>query len=366
MKIFFFSITQSDVLERRFHHANSMRGNTPQISERYSQELRKLIKDMLSCDPQQRPSANEILAKPFLNNAVIENKGIPVGLKERYKESFNIFNMAYNEHYGNLEAFVKEWGETTDSLKEIHYKYTIGSLSGSVIGAAGSITALVGAILAPFTLGASLIVAGVGIGVGVAGGVTGGIFSSINTKKQQTLHKSLVKYMENYKNESEPILNTLNTLRLVLKRIQKFHSFYTTFDKVEISCSVGKQRVVHATELVNLGLLANVGRIITQLAKVGRTATIAASAVTGVVSALLLILDVFNIVKDSIDIHQMRQGETNDPEKVTFGALKSIAQGRETHTDLCNVLKEIQQSRELLNCFDLDMNNINVTCTQDT
>ncbi len=163
--------------------------------------------------------------------------------------------------------------------------------------------------------------------------------------------------MENYKNISEPILNTL---RLVLKRIQKFHSFDTTFDNVEISCRVGKQRVVHATELVNLGLLANVGRIITQLTKVGRTATIAASAVTGVVSALLLILDVLTIVKDSIDIHQMRQGETNDPKKVTFGALKSIAQGREIHTELCNVLKEIKQSRVLLNRFDLDMNNINV------
>ncbi len=84
-------------------------------------------------------------------------------------------------HYASLEAFVKEWGEKTDTLKEIHHKHTIGSLSGSVIGAAGSITALVGLILAPFTLGASLIVAGVGIGVGVTGGVTGGIFSSINT-----------------------------------------------------------------------------------------------------------------------------------------------------------------------------------------
>lgn len=287
----------SDVLERRFHHANSMRGNTPQISERYSEELRKLIKDMLSCDPQQRPSANEILAKPFLNNAVIENKGIPVGLKERYKESLNIFNMAYNEHYANLEAFVKEWGETTDTLKEIHHKYTIGTLSGSVIGAAGSITALVGAILAPFTLGASLIVTGVGIGVGVTGGVTGGIYSSLNTK-QQTLHESLVKYMENYKNVSEPILDPLNTLRFVLKRIQKFHSLDTAFDKVKISCSVGKQRVVHATESVH--------------------------------------------------------------------TLRSIAQVKKTHTELCNVLKEINQSRELLNRFDLDMNNINVTCTQDT
>ncbi len=44
---------------------------------------------------------------------------------------------------------------------------------------------MLGAILAPFTFGASLIVTGVGIGVGVAGGVTGAASSITNTVKQK-------------------------------------------------------------------------------------------------------------------------------------------------------------------------------------
>uniref|UniRef100_A0A671SEC6 Protein kinase domain-containing protein n=1 Tax=Sinocyclocheilus anshuiensis TaxID=1608454 RepID=A0A671SEC6_9TELE len=341
--IIYFFIPQSDDIEGRFQHSNSMRGNTPQISERYSEELRKLIQEMLSLDPRHKPSADEILAKSFLNNAAIKNKGIPVGLKESLNVYFRIFDEAYNKHYKNFEALVTEWGKTTASLEEVHYKCTAGTLSGSVIGAAGGITALVGAILAPFTFGASLIVSGVGVGVGVAGGVTGAVFSSRNTNKQKTLYESLVKYEDDYKHITKPILKSLNTLIRVLKRIKKFSNLDSTFDNIEISCSVGKRQVVRPAELVNLGLLANVGRIITQIAKVGRTATVAASAVTGVISGLLVILDVSLIVKDSIDIHQMRKGKIDDPENITFSVFKSIAQVKETHTHLCNGLKEIEK-----------------------
>ncbi|RXN03279.1 serine threonine- kinase Nek4-like protein [Labeo rohita] len=148
--------------------ALSKKVNLPHISERYSEELRRLIRQMLSCDPKVRPSAEKILAKPFLKNAVKKNKRVPDTLEERFMKSTENFDEAYRDS----EEFLSEWKNITDSLEEIHRKCTIGSLSGSVIGAAGGITAIVGAILAPFTLGASLIVTGVGIGVSVAGGIT--------------------------------------------------------------------------------------------------------------------------------------------------------------------------------------------------
>ncbi|RXN18503.1 serine threonine- kinase Nek4-like protein [Labeo rohita] len=149
--------------------ALSKKENLPHISERYSEELRRLIRQMLSCDPKVRPSAAEILTKPFLTNAVKKNKRVPDTLEERFMKSTENFDEAYKDS----EEFLSEWKNITDSLEEVHRKCTIGSLSGSVIGAAGGITAIVGAVLAPFTLGASLIVTGVGIGVSVAGGITG-------------------------------------------------------------------------------------------------------------------------------------------------------------------------------------------------
>uniref|UniRef100_A0A8C1M8G5 non-specific serine/threonine protein kinase n=1 Tax=Cyprinus carpio TaxID=7962 RepID=A0A8C1M8G5_CYPCA len=338
----------SDVIERRFQHANSFRGNTPQISETYLEELRKLIQEMISCDPRQRPSANEILAKPFLNNVAIQNQRIPVGLKERINQSFRIFDEAYNKHYPNFEALVKEWGVTTDSLEEVHRKCTAGTLAGSVIGAAGGITAVVGAILAPFTFGASLIVTGVGVGVGVAGGVTGAASSITNTVKQKSLRENIQRIQQNF-TDVTPLIESLNALRRVLRVIQKFRDFVSdSSDNVQMSSNVDRRRLVCATELMHLGLLANVGRIAAQTARVGRAGAEAIVAVTGVLSGLLVIVDTAFIVMDSIDIHQMRQGQVDDPNKVQSNLLKSIAEMRKTHTDLCNVLKEIKETREEL------------------
>ncbi|XP_051744605.1 probable myosin light chain kinase DDB_G0271550 isoform X2 [Ctenopharyngodon idella] len=359
----------ADNMQRHILHAVSMTGNPPPISERYSEELRELISQMLSRDPKDRPSAEEILAKPFLTDAVDRNSRTPEALLQSFVKSITAFDEAYNKHYKDIEVLVSEWGRITDSMESAHYSATAGSLSGSVIGAAGGITALAGLILSPFTLGASLIVTGVGVGVGVAGGVTGAASTITNTVQQKSFRESLEQIQQKYKSASEPILTPLNTLRKVLRKITKFSVFFgsSAFDNVQISCNLDRRNVLCATQLMNLGLLANVSRIATQTARVGR---VVAEAVSGVLSGLLVILDVAFIVMDSVDIHQMRQGKVDDPEKVQSSVLKSISEMRRTHNELCNVQKEIQTTREELKGYiewargdreiDNDLNRLNI------
>ncbi|XP_077093915.1 uncharacterized protein LOC143746077 [Siphateles boraxobius] len=359
----------ADDIQRNMLHAVSMAGTPPHISEIYSEELRELISQMLSRDPKHRPSAEEILAKPFLTDAVDRNRRIPEALLQSFMESIKAFDEAYNKHYEDIEGLVSEWGRITDSMESAHYSATAGSLSGSVIGAAGGITALVGLILAPFTLGASLIVTGVGVGVGVAGGVTGAASTITNTVQQKAFRESLEQIQQKYKSVSEPILTPLNTLRKVLRKITQFSVFFgnSTFENVQITCNLDRGNVLCATQLMNLGLLANVSRIATQTARVGR---VVAEAFSGVLSGLLVIADVAFIVLDSVDIHQMRQGKVDDPEKVNSSLLKSIAEMRRTHNELCNVQKEIQKTREELQYYiewargdreiDNDLNSLNI------
>ncbi|KAK9971290.1 hypothetical protein ABG768_024664 [Culter alburnus] len=337
----------ADDKQRHIKHAVSMTGTPPPISERYSVELRKLIRQMLSCDPKDRPSADEILAKPFLSDTVNRNSRIPEKLLQIFNKSINAFDKSYNKHYKDIEVVVSEWGKITDSMESVHYNATAGSLSGSVMGAAGGITALVGLILAPFTLGASLIVTGVGVGVGVAGGVTGAASTITNAVQQKSFRESLEQIQQKYKSVSDPILNSLDILRKVLRKTTKFRVFFgnSTFDTVETACSVNKRKVLCATDLMNLGLLANVGRIVTQTARVGR---VAAAALSGVLSGLLVIFDVAFIVMDSVDMHQMNQGKISDPKKVKSKILKSIAEMRRTHNELCNVQTKIKKTREEL------------------
>ncbi|XP_058639019.1 uncharacterized protein LOC131544660 isoform X1 [Onychostoma macrolepis] len=341
----------SDIKKRRFQLASHDVGFPLQFSDVCSQDLQELIKEMLSCDPLTRPSADEILAKPFLKDAVDRSKRFPEALERRFMMSLNIFDETYNEHYDKFKALVTEWGKTTNSLEEVHHKCTAGALSGSVFGAAGGITAVVGAILAPFTLGASLVVTGVGVGVGVAGGVAGAASSITNLVKQKSLRENIGRIKQNFL-EVTPILDSLNAVRRVLRVIQKFKDFVSdSSDNVQMSCSVEKRTVVCATELMHLGLLANVGRIAAQTARAGRAAAAVAAAVTGVLSGILVIVDTVFIVTDSIDIHQMRQGKVDDPKKVKSSLLKSIAEMRKTHTDLCNVLKEIKETKVDLNDY---------------
>ncbi|RXN15778.1 apolipo L3-like protein [Labeo rohita] len=341
----------SDVNRRRFQQASLNVGNPLEFSNMYSPDLQDLIKEMVSTDPTSRPSADDILAKPFLREAVDRNKTFPQALEQRFMMSLNIFDETYNEHYDQFEALVKEWGETTDSLEKVHHKYTAGALSGSVIGAAGGITAVVGAILAPFTFGAALIVTGVGVGVGVAGGLTGAASSITNSVKQKSLRENIERIQHKF-TEVTPILDSLNTVRKILRVIQKFKDFVSdSFDNVQMSCNVEKRKLMCARELMNLGLLANVGRIAAQTARVGRAAAAATAAVTGVLSGILVIVDTVFIVKDSIDIHRMRQGKVDNPKKVKSSLLKSIAKMRKTHKDLCDVLKEIKETREELNDY---------------
>ncbi|XP_067303714.1 uncharacterized protein [Pseudorasbora parva] len=340
----------SDVIERRFQHANSLRGNPPHISERYSEDLRTLIRQMLSCDPEDRPSADEILAQPFLSEAVKRNKRIPEELEQRLKESIISFNEAYSEHYKEFETLVSEWGKTTDSLEKTHYDATAASLSGAVIGTAGGIAAVAGLCLAPFTLGASLIVTGIGVGVGVAGGVTTAASNITNTVKQNSFKECLQQIEEKFKLVSLKLLNPLNEVRKLLKKMSKFQDFASdsSSDNVQMMWGAGRGAVGCAAGIISLGMLANVGRIAVQAARIGR----AAAAVSGVLSGLLIIADTAFIVMDSKEIHEMRQHwKTDDPEKVSSSILKAIAQMRKTHNELQNVLKEIKEAKEELNTY---------------
>ncbi|XP_059425984.1 calcium/calmodulin-dependent protein kinase type 1D-like isoform X2 [Carassius carassius] len=336
----------SNRIKRLCAHANSMDGTLPHISERYSLELHELIRQMLSCDPKDRPSADEILEKPFLEDAVKRNKRIPKALDQRLTESTSAFDEAYNKHYKEFEILVSEWGKTADLLETAHYNATAASLSGAVFGAAGGITALVGAILAPFTFGTSLIVSFVGAGVSAAGGVTGAGANIADSIEQKKYHEILKRLEPSIENGSELIRCSLE-LRRLTEKMFKFRDFASTStsDNVRLSWEIGKGTTAFVTGLSSLAVLGNFIRIAVQSAKIGR----AAAAVSGVLGGLLVIVDAVFIAKDAKEIHQMRkQWKTDDPEKVSSSVLKAIAEIRKEHKNLLNVLEEIKETRVIL------------------
>ncbi|XP_064198222.1 uncharacterized protein LOC135258686 isoform X2 [Anguilla rostrata] len=257
-------------------------GPYPSISGPFSTDLRDLVRDLLQKNPADRPSASDILGRPFLLGILIQKtKGIPEELQQKLKELDGV----------------------ADGLERVLWGTTLGSLTGGVIGAAGGITTIVGLALAPLTLGASLIVTGVGIGVAAAGGVTG---AASNVTKMVNEHIDR-RTIENIIHECEAKMQSLVTC------LQHISKGFEDLDQSRTLNVAGATRVVRSLGgLMKLAPAVQAFRAASQAVRLAR----AAEVVTGVFAGLFLAVDIFFIVDDSREIHAMRQQGSNNYTKM--------------------------------------------------
>uniref|UniRef100_A0A3B3V9Z0 Uncharacterized protein n=1 Tax=Poecilia latipinna TaxID=48699 RepID=A0A3B3V9Z0_9TELE len=179
----------------------------------------------------------------------------------------------------DLQEKLERLRALADGLERVHEGTTIGSLAGGVIGAVGGITSIVGLVLAPFTLGASLIVTGVGVGVGVVGGVTAGASNITNMVNQSSDRKAV---------------------RSIIKEIEKKISAVVTW-LLEINSSL--QAINSQCPQTPGTDMANIGQLAAQTSRAVRVAEVA----TGVLSGLFVAVDIFFIAMDAKEIHHIKE-----------------------------------------------------------
>ncbi|XP_061581219.1 serine/threonine-protein kinase 4-like [Cololabis saira] len=263
-------------------------GHCPTLPEDFSPELCQFLIDMLQKEPHERPSANEILERPFILCA-LSTKCITT-VKE-------------------LQAKLKALRDLADGLERVHEGTTIGSLAGGVIGAAGGITSIVGLILAPFTLGASLIVTGVGVGVGALGGLTAGVSNITNMVNQSTDRKAVHSIIKEFEQKISAVVTWLQEISYSLQTISSRYPQTCEGDgnfreenlrRLGLRAGRGLSGV---TELIRLARVVNIGRIAAQASRTVRVAEVA----TGILSGLFIAVDIFFIAMDAKEIHNMKQ-----------------------------------------------------------
>ncbi|XP_033488717.1 uncharacterized protein LOC117260752 [Epinephelus lanceolatus] len=268
-------------------------GHYPSRPENFSSELWGILKEIFSKDPQSRPTANEILKRPIMIHCLSEK------CKTTVKE---------------LQTMVDKLRDVADSLERVHQGATIGSLTGGVIGAVGGITSVVGLILAPFTLGASLIVTGVGIGVGAAGGVAAGASSITNMVNQSSDCKAVRSIIKKIEQKVNSVVCWQQEISYILEEIMsRCDSADTTSNEVSelnqgnlvAGCMRTGKGLGGIAELVRLVQVTNIGKVAAQGARAVRVAEVA----SGVLSGLLLAVDIFFIAMDAKEIHHIRQAK---------------------------------------------------------
>ncbi|XP_032384548.1 apolipoprotein L3-like [Etheostoma spectabile] len=243
---------------------------------------------MLNKDPQPRPTASEILGRPFIQNCV--SKKCKTTVEE-------------------LQTKLDKLREVADNLERVHVGTTIASLTGGVIGAIGGITSIVGLVLSPLTFGASLIVTGVGVGVGAVGGVTAGVSNITNMVNQSSDRNAIRSFTKEFEQKFNAVATWHQEISYSLQSTMSESADITDNKDSELNenntLQLG-QGLSCISEAVRLGRTVAIGRTAAQTSRVVRLAEVA----TGVLSGSFVAVDVFFIAMDAKELHHIRQAKT--------------------------------------------------------
>eukprot|EP00063_Salmo_salar_P087998 XP_014062833.1 PREDICTED: apolipoprotein L3-like isoform X5 [Salmo salar] len=278
-------------------------GSYPSLPKSFSPEICDLLCDIFQQDPTIRPSAGEIMAKPFIISFLTKKS-------EKTVEE--------------LQTTLYKLKALADGLESMHKGTTIGSLTGGVIGAAGGITSLVGLILAPFTLGASLIITGVGVGVAVAGGATAGVSNITNMVNQSTDRLAIKNIIKEFQEKMNSVVISLQDIAEGLETLMQSSSSQIEGAglNVEAAATAGARAgkgIAGTIELFRLLRVANIGKVAAQTARAVRMAEVA----TGIFSAFFVAVDIFFIAMDAKEIHNIRQAKAKE-QSVDTNKLKGM------------------------------------------
>ncbi|XP_040904834.1 serine/threonine-protein kinase 4-like [Toxotes jaculatrix] len=253
-------------------------GPYPCLPETFSPELCEILNDIFNRDPQSRPTASEILKHPLIITC-LSNK-IKTTLEE-------------------LQTKLTKLRDVADGLERVHQGTTIGRLTGGVIGVVGGVTSIVGLILAPFTLGASLIVSGVGVGMGALGGVTAGASNITNMVNQSSDRKAVQSILKEFEQKIPAVVTWLQEFGNSIQNIRSGFGSAETPDTEDSQFTEENQK--------RHGFRA--GRGMGGLAAWASRAVRVAEVATSVLFGLFIAVDIFFIAMDAKEIYHIRQAK---------------------------------------------------------
>uniref|UniRef100_A0A3Q3L5W5 Uncharacterized protein n=1 Tax=Mastacembelus armatus TaxID=205130 RepID=A0A3Q3L5W5_9TELE len=302
-------------------------GPYPSLPERFSPELHDLLNDIISKDPQTRPTASEILERPFIIRR----------LSEKSKTTVK-----------DLQIKLTKLRELADNLERVHQGATICSLTGGVMGAVGGVTSIVGLVLAPLTMGASLIVAGVGVGVSAAGGITAGASNITNMVNQSSDRKAVRSIIKEFEEKITTVATWLqeisNSLQIIRNRYDSVNTPDTANSNVSDLAQLGLRagKTIGATvELIRLVQAMNIGKIAARASSISSAVRVAKAA-TGVLTAFLLAVDVFFIAKDVKEIGHIQNAMKDSASEPVSEIMRFVRSIRQAADSLQGFLDELE------------------------
>ncbi|KAK7177189.1 hypothetical protein R3I93_001235 [Phoxinus phoxinus] len=288
-------------------------------------------------------------------------------LDDELERSIEELKSEFGRNHQTLNGQIKELDDAIDELVSMHKNTTIGSLVGSSVGAAGGVAAIAGLCLAPFTLGASLALTGAGAVAGAAGGVTAGTSNITNMVKQKTLRENIEKIINDLQTTIKPMVKLLGKIYNITEDIE----LLKTLNKLDIQRAA--RGAADVIKIARVAYVADAGKVCGEAAKeirvyvktvkavrgsasaaraVRATAESAkyirmTAALTGVLSAGFLVLDVFSIVQDSKELSEMNQPAGKRKEEISSETLRFIHQIKAAADQFKKIVKKIKDTLDI-------------------
>ncbi|XP_075056624.1 apolipoprotein L3-like [Mixophyes fleayi] len=250
---------------------------------------------------QSECKSEELLQSECKPEELLQSECKPEELLQSIMTSIEEFTVTWTSLMDIIEKCIAELLGIADEIDTFHKGATIASVTGSTFGIAGGVATIAGLALAPFTLGLSMVVSGVGIGVAVAGGVTGAaasIADTVNIKnKCQRADEIVAEFNRNLtiiQDMSNKIESKLEDLRSVLANEQI----------IQQAGRIGGRGAFVAVELSRLIHLGKVSAAATQGAQLLAHGARVARAVSGVFAAVFIVVDAAFVVKGATDLQE--------------------------------------------------------------
>ena len=203
--------------------------------------------------------------------------------------------------------------ELATKLHEQHIKVSKSTIAGASASTVGGILAIAGLIAAPFTFGAGIVVSLVGAGIGGAGGLVMSVSKVIEITLAKLGLKEVQGAIDEDKEACTQLQEKLENLERFISNLREIESNgfeflhqlvereFTTSTEERIDISARFFRAFSSAASVGAGAFAAAGAF----ARAGGLAGVrVANLAGGIVGAVLLPLDVYMLVKSSLEVHR--------------------------------------------------------------
>ncbi|XDV19375.1 hypothetical protein PO909_024859, partial [Leuciscus waleckii] len=257
----------------------------------------------------------------------------------------------YERDHLELQQEIESLSRLINTFEGDFRRATEVSRDGGIVGIAGGVAVIAGLALAPFTLGASSVVAVTGSLVAVGGGIGCGIINLMKMYKQKKLRQNVKNGLEKIQKKIIPITNIMEDF------CQYTNEILSDLNTPEHSISGFSKCVAAASELARVIRIDDIGEVAAQTSKTVRLA----GTLTGIVASVSLVLDILSVIEDNKALDDMDKLATNgqiSESEIKSKAGKFIVEMRKAIPKLQNIMDELKKTKDsLVNAIDLARQN---------